>query len=56
MDEYLKGFNDGYKKAMEMQTNENASVHIDGKKIAEEAFPHIKLLHAKEVELKRGFY
>jgi len=53
MDDYLKGFIDGYKKAMEMQKRK--SVCIDGKKIAEEIYPEIKLLSEQEKRIRSNF-
>ncbi|API92725.1 MULTISPECIES: hypothetical protein [unclassified Virgibacillus] len=59
MSDYLQGFNDGYKKAMEQQ-NENTEmkVYIDGRKIArtaEELEPQIALLQEKKKRTEKYF-
>ncbi|KNE19033.1 hypothetical protein [Virgibacillus pantothenticus] len=59
MNDYLQGFNDGYKKAMEQQ-NENTEmiVYIDGRKIArtaEELEPQIALLQEKKKRTEKSF-
>lgn len=56
MDAYLKGFNDGYTKAMEQQSKDvKVDVTMDGKKIAEALKPHITLLQKKEESVRKQF-
>lgn len=56
MNDYLQGFNDGYKKAMEqMQEKGKIGICFDGKKIAEQIEPDITLLQKKKERTERSF-
>lgn len=55
MDDYLKGFNDGYNKAVELHKNQTVNITIDDKKIAETIYPHVKELQEIENNVKQRF-
>lgn len=58
MENYLKGFNDGYKKALELTGKNNTTdvaVTIDGKAVAKRIYKDITLLQEKEKRTKEGF-
>lgn len=54
MDEYLRGFNDGYHKAKETNAYETF-ITMDGKKLAELTYKDITELQEKEKARMRHF-
>lgn len=58
MNDYLQGFNDGYKKAMEQLKDVETSVYLGGRKISKTAVdlePQIALLQEEKKRMKRRF-